>query len=85
MGDTVKRCMQRLNAKKTLKILTAIVLTPIVVFIVLTVLLYIPPVQNWVAHGVASYASEKTGDSITVGRVSLSYPQIGRASCRERV
>ena len=66
--------MQRLNAKKTLKILTAIVLTPIVVFIVLTVLLYIPPVQNWVAHGVASYASEKTGDSITVGRVSLSYP-----------
>lgn len=62
------------NAKKILMILTAIVLTPIVVFIVLTLLLYVPPVQNWVADRVADYASEQTGDSITVGRVGLSFP-----------
>lgn len=63
-----------LNAKKILKALIAIVLAPIVLFILLTVLLYIPPVQNWVAHGVADYATSQTGDSITVGHVSLSFP-----------
>lgn len=62
------------DAKKIIKILTAIVLTPIVVFIILAVLLYVPPVQNWAAHKVAAYASEQTGDTITIGHVGLSFP-----------
>lgn len=63
-----------LNAKKILKSLIAVVLTPIAVFLLLSVLLYLPPVQNWAAHKVADYASEQTGDSISVGRVRLSFP-----------
>ena len=62
------------KAKNILKALIVVVLTPIVMFLVLTVMLYLPPVQNWAAHKVASYASEQTGDSITVGRVALSFP-----------
>lgn len=63
-----------LNAKKILKSLIAVVLAPIAVFLLLSVLLYLPPVQNWVAHKVADYASGQTGDSISVGRVRLSFP-----------
>ena len=62
------------RGKVILKTLTVIVATPIITFLLLTVLLYIPPVQNWLAHKVASYASRQTGDSISVGRVSLSFP-----------
>lgn len=51
-----------------------IVLTPVLLFITLTVLLYIPPVQNWVVRQVVAYASEKTGMSITVDRVRLVFP-----------
>lgn len=59
---------------KILKTLVAIVLAPIALFILLTVLLYLPPVQNWAAHKVADYASAQTGDSISLGRVSLRFP-----------
>lgn len=51
-----------------------ILLFPVVLFIILTVLLYLPPVQNWAAQRFVSYASEKTGMTITVGRVGLSFP-----------
>lgn len=66
------------KAKNILKALIVVVLTPIVMFLVLTVMLYLPPVQNWAAHKVASYASEQTGDSITVGRVALSFPSTSK-------
>ena len=52
----------------------AVVLTPIVLFLLITLLLYIPPVQNWAVKQIASYASEQTGKSITIGHVSLSFP-----------
>ena len=60
--------------KKLLKWLGAIVLTPILLFIILVILLYIPPIQNWVAQKVAAYASEETGMDISVGHVSLKFP-----------
>ena len=60
--------------KKALKWIGIAVLTPILLFIILTALLYLPPVQNWVAQKVASIASEKTGMEITVGHVSLEWP-----------
>lgn len=62
------------KAKGILKALIVIIAVPIITFFVLTVLLYIPPVQNWMAHKVANYATAKTGDSISVGHVSLSFP-----------
>ncbi len=60
--------------KKVLKWLGVAVLTPILLFLILTILLYLPPVQNWVVGQVASIASEKTGMEITVGHVDLSFP-----------
>lgn len=60
--------------KKSAGWLAIILLSPIVLFAVLAVLLYIPPVQNWAVRQVASYASEKTGMDISVGRVCLAFP-----------
>ena len=33
--------------KKTLKIATAVVAIPILIVVILAVLLYMPPIQNW--------------------------------------
>ena len=60
--------------KKVLKWVGVAVLVPILLFLLLTVLLYLPPVQNWVVKHVAAYASEKTGMEISVGHVRLEFP-----------
>jgi len=52
----------------------AVLLTPVLLFVILTVLLYLPPVQNWAVQKVAAVASEKTGMAISVDRVGLSFP-----------
>lgn len=49
-------------------------LTPILLFVILTALLYVPPVQNWVVQKVVAYASEQTGMHVSVDRVSLEFP-----------
>ena len=51
-----------------------ILLSPVLLFVVLTVLLYLPPVQNWAVDKVTAIASEKTGMDISVDRVNLSFP-----------
>ena len=63
--------MQR---KKILKWGIGIVLTPILLFIILAISLYLPPVQNWLVKQVASYASKQTGMEISVERVKLAFP-----------
>lgn len=60
--------------KKALKWIAAIVLTPILLFIILTLLLYFPPIQNWAVKQAARYASEKTGKEISIEHVRLSFP-----------
>ena len=60
--------------KKTLKWIGIAVLTPILLFVILAAILYLPPVQNWAVQKVAAIASEKTGMEITVGRVRLEWP-----------
>ncbi len=52
----------------------AVLLTPVLLFVVLAVLLYLPPVQNWVVDKVASVVSEKTGMTVRVGYVKLEWP-----------
>ena len=49
-------------------------LSPVLLFVVLTVLLYLPPVQNWAVDRVTAIASEKTGMDISIGHVDLSFP-----------
>ena len=46
--------------KKTLKWFGIAVITPLLLFIILAVLLYLPPVQNWAVKKAAAIASEKT-------------------------
>ncbi len=60
--------------KKVLKWVAIVILTPIVLFLLLFVLLYLPPVQNWAVKKAAAYASEQTGMDISVGHVALRFP-----------
>ena len=51
-----------------------ILLSPILLFLILTLLLYFPPVQNWMVDKVAAIASKETGMQITVDHVNLAFP-----------
>lgn len=63
-----------MNGRKVLKILGLIIGTPVVLVLLLAVLLYLPPVQNWAVRQVAAYASRTTGMDISVGHVKLLFP-----------
>ena len=63
-----------MKKKKVFKWVGIILLSPIVLFVILTVLLYIPPIQNWAVKQVAAYASEKTGMQISVEHVDIGFP-----------
>ena len=60
--------------KKYLKWGGIILLIPISLFILLSILLYLPPIQNFVVTKVTQTVSESTGMDIRIGRVSLSFP-----------
>ena len=60
--------------KKVIKWIGIAVLIPILLCLLLAVLIYLPPVQNWAVKKVAAIASEKTGMEISVGHVSLAFP-----------
>ena len=60
--------------KKVFKWIGIILATPVVLFLVLTILLYIPPIQNFLVDKAAEYASEKTGMQVTIDNVRLSFP-----------
>lgn len=60
--------------KKTLLWIGGILLTPILLFIILSVLLYIPPVQNWAVKNIASYISDHTDMQVSVNHVNLAFP-----------
>ena len=57
--------------KKWFKWLGIAVLTPLLLFIILAALLYLPPVQNWAVQKVTAIASEETGMDISIGHVNL--------------
>ena len=64
--------------KKYAKWVVGIVLIPILLILLLTMLLYFPPVQNWAVKQVAAYASKSTGMDISVKHVKLVFPlQLG--------
>ena len=60
--------------KKVFLWIGIVLLTPILLFVILTVLLYIPPVQNWAVQKTVAYASEKTGMDISVDKIRLEFP-----------
>lgn len=60
--------------KKVFLWIGIVLLCPVLLFIILTILLYIPPIQNWAVQRVVSYASDKTGKDISVDHVLLVFP-----------
>ena len=63
-----------IDMKKTLRWLVALVATPIVLFLLLALLLYLPPVQRWAVKQATQYASRSTGMDISIRQVGLSFP-----------
>ena len=59
---------------KSKKILLALLLSPFVLFFILAVALYVPPVQRWAVRSVASYMSANTPWKVSVGSVRLVFP-----------
>ena len=60
--------------RKWLKWVVWILLTPIILFVILMVLLYIPPAQNLIRKQATAIASEATGMDISVERIDLRFP-----------
>lgn len=60
--------------KKYLRRIAWVAVSPFILFVVLCILIYLPPIQNFLVDKAASYASDATGMNITVGRISLSFP-----------
>ena len=60
--------------KKYVRWACVVVLTPLLLIVLFTVLLYLPPVQNWAVKQVAAYASESTGMDVSVKHVELVFP-----------
>lgn len=60
--------------KKILKWCGIIISIPFALFIIISILIYIPPVQEFIVRKAASMASTAAGMDISVGRISLSFP-----------
>lgn len=60
--------------KKWLKVTAWIIASPFLLFILLMLLIYLPPVQNALVHYAADRMSESTGMRVSVERVRLKFP-----------
>lgn len=60
--------------KKALKWLGITMATPIALFLLLAILLYIPPVQNFAVHQVANYLSGNLDMDVRIDKVRLAFP-----------
>ena len=60
--------------KKYTKWGIGIALFPFALFVVICILLYVPPVQRFLVSTATRYASEASGMDIHIGRLSLSFP-----------
>lgn len=48
--------------------------SPFILFLILCILIYLPPIQTFLVDKAAVYASRASGMNITVGHISLSFP-----------
>lgn len=62
------------HKRRRLRILLWVLLTPVALFILLMVLLYVPPVQDFIRRKATQVASEATGMQISVDRIDLRFP-----------
>lgn len=66
--------MDARKRKKLLRWLLIVTATPLLVFLIVAVLLYLPPVQNWAVDKAAHYASQGTGMEVRIGHIRLGFP-----------
>lgn len=60
--------------KRWIKRIGVVCLVPVVLVLLLSVLLYIPPFQNFAVRQATRYASEATGMQIGIGQIRLAFP-----------
>lgn len=60
--------------KRFLKWAGVVLATPILLFLFLTFMLYLPPVQDFAVRKAAAYVSEATGLDVSVGLLRLRFP-----------
>ena len=67
-----------MNKRKTIRRvaigLTLVVTVPVVLFLVLAVLIYLPPVQRFAVDRTTAILSETTGMHIRIGHIRLAFP-----------
>lgn len=63
-----------MNKKWIKRIVLGVILTPIILILLTIILLYIPPVQNYLRKEATAYASKATGMQINVDRIDLRFP-----------
>ncbi|MBQ8674171.1 MAG: translocation/assembly module TamB domain-containing protein [Bacteroides sp.] len=66
--------VQSVRKRKWLKWVVGLMLAPVALFALLMVLLYVPPVQNYIRQQTTTIASEATGMQIDVERIHLRFP-----------
>lgn len=66
--------MKKKSVRKVLKWLAITVLSPVVLFLVLAILIYIPPIQNFIVEKVTGRLAATTGMQVSVGHVRLAFP-----------
>ena len=60
--------------KRILRILLAVIGTPVIAMVLLVTLLYFPPVQRWVVDMACKEISAASGYDIEIGSISLDFP-----------
>lgn len=60
--------------KRWLKGIVIVLAIPVLLFAIVFILLYIPPLQNYLKEKAVSYVSEQTDMDLTIGRISLTFP-----------
>ena len=66
--------MNALMRRKWLKIVLWVLLTPLLLFVLLMMSLYVPPVQNFIRRQATAMASDAAGMDISVERIDLRFP-----------
>ena len=60
--------------KRFLKWTLWIIFSPVILFVILSILLYIPPIQKSAVNAITSYLSENTDTKVSVKTLRLSFP-----------
>ena len=66
--------MKKKHIRRIFRCLLWVVCTPVLLFLLVALLVYFPPVQKWLVGRVADSVGESTGMRISVGSVRLAFP-----------